>query len=207
LSAAAFADEVTFNTAATTGCFTTGSSCTQSTSATWDPSGNNNTVTFTGIDTNSATSSGGSLAINLGTITWQKNATQIGNNENFYATVIFTLPTGIAGGQSALFSADITGIVQSGPDDVAFNFNHNSNDPLVATFNNGSAIGSFNFYVDDVTVNGNSSATWTGHVVDASQSPIHQDPPPGQTPEPGTMVLMGSGLLTMAGLLRHKLRR
>jgi hypothetical protein len=90
---------------------------------------------------------------------------------------------------------------------VAFNFNHNSNDPLVATFNNGSAIGSFNFYVDDVTVNGNSSATWTGHVVDASQSPIHQDPPPGQTPEPGTMVLMGSGLLTMAGLLRHKLRR
>ena len=209
LSAAAFADEVTFNTSQSTGCFTSGSSCTQSTSAAWNPViGNNNTVTFAGYDSPSATTAAGSLDIILGTITWEGNAVGVGSNENFYATVIFSLPSGIAGGQNEPFSADIDGTVHLFADDtLVFNFNHNSNNPLALTFNNGSATGSYNFYVDDVTMNGNSSALWLGHVVNASQTPTNQGPPPGQTPEPGSLVLMGSGLVTLAGALRSKLRR
>ncbi len=214
LSVTAFADQVTFNTATTLGCFTTGSSCSATSPATWDPTGSGNTVTFTGIDTSNATTVGGALAIQLGTFGWLGSASGIGSSENFIATVVFSLPTGINGGQNALFSADITGTVNAfTPDTINFNFANNSGNPLSFTFNNGNGTGSFQFYVDDVTLNATAcgfggwsdcaanNVTWNGHIVGAN------DPPPSQTPEPGSMVLLGSGLLSLAGGLRRKLRR
>jgi hypothetical protein len=200
LSAVAFAEEVTFNTATTLGCFAT-SSCTPSSgSATWNPSGSDNTITFTGNGTGDLTTSGGSLNINLGSFSWGGSAYNIDSSEEFFGTVVFSLPTGIVGGQSETFHADIDGTVRQGSDRLEFDFDHNSSNPLVLSFSNGSATGSFNFYVDDVTMNGQGSATWYGHVANASQTPA-------ATPEPGSIVLMGSGLLTLAGAVRRKLRR
>ncbi len=209
LSVSAFADQVTFNTSTTQGCFTTGSSCTGTSPASWNPTGSSNTATFTGIDTNNQTTSGGALTIHLGTFNWDGNADGWGSSVNFFATVTFTLPSGINGGQSETFSADITGTVDSGdPDTLLFNFNHNSGSPLTLTFSSGGTTGSFQLYVDDLTLvspcdspdcsTGN--VTWNGHIVNASQTTG------GQVPEPGSMVLLGSGLLSLAGALRRKLR-
>lgn len=212
LSAAAFADNVTFNTSPTLGCFSTGS-CTPSLSiVTYSPSGSGNDITFTGIGTSgNVTSSGGSATIGLGSFAWQGSYNGISSSENFYATVVFNLPTGISGGQT--FAADITGTYKFiGNDTLIFNFSNNSGNPLAVTFSNSSATGSFNFYVNDVTMTtGSGNGTLTGYIANASQTPIVVPPPPpppsGEAPEPGSLVLMGSGLVAMAGILRRKLRR
>ncbi len=212
LSVSAFADQVTFNTALTVGCFTTGSSCSAGSPTTWDPtgSGTNNAITFTGADSGNQTTVGGATTIALGTFAWGGSSDNIGSNENFIGTVTFTLPSAITGGQAETFSADITGSSSFfGLDQtLSFNFNHNSGSPLHLTFSNAGASGSFDFYVDDINMDcwfcgGDPSATWTGHIVNATQTPTGG----GQVPEPGSMVLLGSGLLGLAGGLRRKLRR
>lgn len=208
LSVTAFADPVTFNTGFTLGCFTTGSSCSGTTPATWNPSGSGNTVTFTGSQTNDQTTSG-PYAFQLGTFAWDGSAINIGTSENFFATVIFTAPTGINGGQDATFSADITGTVHSfSADTLLFNFANNSGSPLTLNFTSGGTTGSFQFYVDDVSLTATcwfdcatGNVAWDGHIVNASQTTT------AQTPEPSSMVLLGSGLLSLAGALRRKLRR
>ncbi|MBZ5630950.1 MAG: YdgA family protein [Acidobacteriia bacterium] len=210
LSAAAFADNVTFNTNTTLGCFSSGTCTPSSSSDNYNPIGTNNTVTFNGSGTGDLTTSGGSLAFTLGTFSWQGSASNYNSSENFYATVSFSLPTGIVPGQTEAFSADIVGLTSYNPDHLQVDF---SNTPVAFTFNNGTYTGSFNFYVDDVTfTSSGDNKTWTGHVTGANQTLIVPDPPPpppppGEAPEPGSLVLMGSGLMAMAGVLRRKLRR
>lgn len=36
---------------------------------------------------------------------------------------------------------------------------------------------------------------------------VHGVPIPGETPEPGTLIMFGSGILGLAGMLRRKLMR
>ncbi|MBZ5630952.1 MAG: PEP-CTERM sorting domain-containing protein [Acidobacteriia bacterium] len=203
LSVAAFADDVTFQTNPTYGCF--GNSCTPT-----SPNASITDLSFVGTGYGPHLTSGGALNITLGsfTLTDSQNTTF---NSQFDALIRFYLPTG-TGSQSV--NAAVTGSVDVGwlsnSGTAVINFSDNW---TTYSFDGGT----FQFKVNDVTLSagqflgfGNVSDTESlvGQVQNVHLNSVDPPPPPpGQTPEPGSLVLMGSGLMTMAGVLRRKLRR
>ncbi|MBA2733732.1 MAG: PEP-CTERM sorting domain-containing protein [Acidobacteria bacterium] len=112
---------------------------------------------------------------------------------SFTLNVTFTSPTGIAGGQSASYTATITGSVSPNVDqggvDIVFN-----NPSQTFTFNNGTTSGSFTLTVANLFVQTGRSANLTAGIRGA-QNPI---------PEPATMILLGTGLAGIAAKVRKR---
>jgi hypothetical protein len=133
-------------------------------------------------------------------------ATYTGNT--FTLRVTFTAPEGIAGSNTSLFSATLTGTVTSDPNSggVMIDFN---NTPILFTFNDTSCqattvpgqqttcgTGSFFFAVNDLSIDPGQIASITGQITSAQQTTI---------PEPTSMLLLGTGLLGVAGAVRRRL--
>ena len=121
------------------------------------------------------------------------NTQAVYNGNTFTLRVTFTAPTGINGGNTSLFSATLMGSVLSNGDGGAqIDFN---NTPILFTFSNASASGSFIFSVNDVTLDPGQTASITGQITAAQQTAI---------PEPTTMLLLGTGLAGVASRIRKR---
>ena len=147
-------------------------------------------ITFTAGSFNGTTSLGYAGFSNLGSYTLSTSA---GNYTNSVVdlTVTFTVPTGINGGASSIFVANLFGNVntnaQGGVTVVFSNPTQNFN------FSNASGTGSFSFTVNPVSLNPGGTTAVSGFVSGGSIIPAA---------EPSGALLLGAGLLLVPFLGR-----
>jgi len=154
-------------------------------------------LTFVGNSFNATTALGiGALSgLNrLGTFTLAVSPTRAVAG-NFTLNITFTTPSGINGGQNTSYLATITGSVSPVVDQggVAIHF---TQPVTVFTFSNGGISGSFTLTMADLFVQSGRTADVTAGLT-GQQTAI---------PEPASMLLLGTGLLGVAGVARRRFR-
>lgn len=150
-----------------------------------------------------AASPGGTNFNNLGSFYIQPPADPTVNNyagSTFTLVINFDAPTGITGGQTATFTAALTGIVERVGPTQSYSVNVRFDNPS-QTFSfvraDGST-GAFTLTVNDVLgITPNFARAITANISNASETPA-------AVPEPATMALFGTGL---AGLFARSSRR
>ena len=156
-------------------------------------------LTYTPTSFSGTTSDAGYLLLpDLGTFTLSATADPTRfNGDSFTLHLDFLSPLGVIGAVD--FVGSLSGHINgNGNGNVHVNFTPNSS---LVSFANNVGSGTFTLSVDDVIgLQRSGTMTATGSIAD----PI--DPPVG-APEPGSMILLGTGLIAMGYSLRRKARR
>jgi hypothetical protein len=159
------------------------------TTSSTSPSG----ITFA-LGSFAGTTSGGFAGFsNLGSYTLSSGAGTYAN-DTLALTVVFTLPTGITGGGTTNFTANLFGNVSTnaqGGVGIVF-----TNPSQTFTFTNGDGSGSFTLNLNNVSLNPGGTTALSGIVTGATFTPI-------STPEPSSIVLLGAALLLTPFLRRR----
>jgi hypothetical protein len=156
-------------------------------------------LTFAGntFDATTALGIGALSGVNrLGTFTLATGTTQLVNG-TFTLDIVFTAPAGINGGQNTTYTATISGSISPVQDQggVDVHFNQPAGG-TVFTFSNGGVSGSFTLRIADLFVQNGRTADLTAGIT-GQQTAI---------PEPASMLLLGTGLLGVAGAARRRFR-
>lgn len=203
-----------FNASATTGCAPVSGAALQTTTLLGLTYRNS---TFADTTASGGLSFGGNTSPpvaanfnNLGSLQLVLPATgsHVYNGTSFSLLVTFNDPDEIIGSNTTTFTAVLTGTVTSdGRGGVSINF---ADTTVFFTFNDTvcgpttvpgqqttCGNGSFSFRVNDLSVNPGQAISLSGDITAAQQTAI---------PEPTSMLLLGTGLAGVAGVLRRKLR-
>ncbi|HVF51230.1 MAG TPA: PEP-CTERM sorting domain-containing protein [Pyrinomonadaceae bacterium] len=133
---------------------------------------------------------------NFGSFTLSSAAnTYTGNT--FALRVTFTVPTGINGSNSQVFTATLTGqVVNDTTGGVRLDFDESLNTTgMLFTFSNANGSGSFRLRINDLSINPGQTASLNADIFGAQQTAV---------PEPATMILLGTGLAGIAAKVRKR---